>query len=130
MPHFSPRSLERLHTCDVRLQTLFKKVIEDFDCTILCGYRGEQEQNRAFESGKSKLRFPQSKHNQNPSHAVDVAPYPVDGEDRERMTFFAGFVFATALSLRIPLRWGGDWDSDTEVKDNSFDDLVHFEIKE
>lgn len=32
--------------------------------------------------------------------------------------------------MGVTLRWGGDWDSDTEVNDNSFDDLVHFEIKE
>jgi hypothetical protein len=28
----------------------------------------------------------------------------------------------------LKLRWGGDWDMDTEVKDNKFDDLVHFEL--
>ena len=28
----------------------------------------------------------------------------------------------------IPLRWGGDWDVDTELKDNDFDDLPHFEL--
>ena len=28
----------------------------------------------------------------------------------------------------VEIRWGGDWDSDTQVKDNKFDDLVHFEL--
>jgi hypothetical protein len=32
--------------------------------------------------------------------------------------------------MGIKIRWGGDWDMDTETKDNNFDDLVHFEIKE
>jgi len=32
--------------------------------------------------------------------------------------------------MGVTLRWGGDWDRDTEVQDNSFDDLVHFEIVE
>jgi hypothetical protein len=32
--------------------------------------------------------------------------------------------------MDIPLRWGGDWDSDTEVNDNGFDDLVHFELED
>jgi len=31
--------------------------------------------------------------------------------------------------LNVNIRWGGDWDSDGEVADNSFDDLVHVEIK-
>ena len=30
--------------------------------------------------------------------------------------------------MDINLRWGGDWDQDTEVKDNRFDDLGHFEL--
>jgi len=34
----------------------------------------------------------------------------------------------TAQSLGYPLRWGGDWDGDTETNDNRFDDLVHFEL--
>jgi peptidoglycan LD-endopeptidase CwlK len=28
----------------------------------------------------------------------------------------------------VTLRWGGDWSMDFEVRDNQFDDLVHFEI--
>jgi len=26
------------------------------------------------------------------------------------------------------LRWGGDWDRDTEVNDNRFQDFPHFEL--
>ena len=37
-------------------------------------------------------------------------------------------ILDTAKAMGIDLRWGGDWDRDTEVRDNSFDDLVHFEI--
>ena len=33
-------------------------------------------------------------------------------------------------AMGINLRWGGDWDRDTEVRDNDFDDLVHFKIVE
>ena len=29
----------------------------------------------------------------------------------------------------LKIRWGGDWDMDTQTKDNKFDDLVHFELK-
>jgi peptidoglycan LD-endopeptidase CwlK len=47
-----------------------------------------------------------------------------------RQTLFAGYVLATAKAMGIDLRWGGDWNRDTEVRDNSFDDLVHFEIVE
>ena len=35
-----------------------------------------------------------------------------------------------ATQLGLSFRWGGDWDRDTEVNDNAFDDLVHYEIIE
>ena len=31
--------------------------------------------------------------------------------------------------MGIDLIWGGDWDGDTDLNDNNFDDLVHFELK-
>lgn len=125
---FSPTSARRLAECHPILQVIFGEVIKHRDCTILCGYRGEAEQNEAFSAGRSKVRFPESKHNQKPSLAVDAWPYPVDWSDRERGVNFAGFVLGIAEGLGYRIRWGGDWDMDGEVKDNAFDDLVHFEV--
>ena len=130
MPHFSNRSLSNLTTCDARLQRLFKRIVGDFDCTILEGHRDKDRQNQMVEEGKSQVRWPGGKHNTLPSLAIDVTPYPIVWDDRERQTLFAGFVLATAKTMGIDLRWGGDWDGDTEVRDNRFDDLVHFEIVE
>jgi|TARA_R100000750_G_C2329627_1_gene89640 peptidoglycan L-alanyl-D-glutamate endopeptidase CwlK len=130
MPRFSNKSRRKLETCDDKLQDVFIKVVKDFDCTVLEGFRGEKKQNEAYERGNSKLRFPWGKHNKMPSIAVDVIPYPIDWEDRERMSYFAGYVVGIAKMKGIVLRWGGDWDRDTQLKDNKFDDLVHFEIIE
>ena len=130
MPSFGKKSQERLNTCDPRLVELFEIVIEDFDCSVLEGYREKEAQNRAFDEGKSKLRFPEGNHNKYPSLAVDVAPYPIDWEDRDRFHYFAGFVKGVASQLGLDIRWGGDWDSDTQTKDNNFDDLPHFEIRD
>lgn len=130
MPKFSERSLARLETCDPRLQRVFQAVVSEFDCTILEGHRRRERQNRMVAEGKSKTPWPRSKHNAAPSLAADVTAYPIDWEDRERQTLFAGYVLATAKAMGITLRWGGDWDRDTEVRDNAFDDLVHFEIVE
>jgi peptidoglycan L-alanyl-D-glutamate endopeptidase CwlK len=130
MPSFSDKSHSRLGTCDPRLQQVFHEVIRHFDCTILEGHRDKERQNRMVEEGRSKVRWPDGKHNTVPSMAVDVTPYPIVWDDRERQTLFAGYVLATAKAMGVDLRWGGDWDSDTEVRDNSFDDLVHFEIVE
>ena len=129
MPSFSDTSKKRLSTCDEKLQTLFNEVVKHFDCSVLCGHRGEEEQNKAYKAGNSQKQFPHGKHNKLPSNAVDVAPYPIDWDDRERFQYFAGFVLGTAKQFGIDIRYGGDWDGDNDLKDNKFDDLVHFEIK-
>lgn len=128
MPSFSKNSLEKLSTCHSDLQKLFKKVVAKFDCTILCGHRDEKEQNLMFKSGRSQLIFPSSKHNSFISVAVDVAPYPIDWQDRERFHYFAGYVLGIAEKLGVDVVWGGDWNNDKEVQDNKFDDLPHFEL--
>ena len=130
MPRFGKRSIGRLQTCDQKLQELFYEVVKHFDCSIIEGNRGEERQNKAFADGKSKVKYPNGKHNQNPSIAVDVAPYPIDWSDRDRFHYFGGFVLGVAKEMGMNIRWGGDWNQDTETKDNKFDDLVHFEIKE
>ena len=44
--------------------------------------------------------------------------------------YFAGMVMGIAKAKGIGLRWGGDWNQNTELKDNGFDDLPHFEIRD
>ena len=128
MPIFSRKSKTILSTCDARLRRLFDIVIKEVDCTVFSGHRDQDEQNELQRMGRSKLKFPHSSHNENPSRAVDVAPWPIVWNDRERATYFAGFVKGIAYSKGIPIRWGGDWDGDWEVRDNIFDDLWHFEL--
>lgn len=134
MPNFSKQSEDKLITCDDRLQKLFREVVKTYDCTILVGHRGEEEQNEAFRSGRSKLPWPKGEHNADPSKAVDVAPYPIDFNNKPksiaRFYHFAGYVLRVAEDLGLKIRWGGDWDSDKLFNDQNFDDLDHFEIKD
>ena len=129
MAKFGRSSRARLATCDEKLQKVFNEVIKYVDCSVLEGSRSEERQNKLYEEGKTKVKYPKGRHNSSPSRAVDVTPYPVDWDDRERQTLFAGFVIGIARSMDIDLRWGGDWDQDFEVQDNKFDDFPHFEIK-
>lgn len=130
MPKFSRTSRERLESCDIRLQNIFNEVIKRWDCSIICGHRSEYDQNRAYKTGNSRLMFPKSKHNSSPSVAIDVAPYPIDWNDVIAFAHFAGYVIRVAEDQGIKLRWGGDWDGDKFNKDQSFNDLPHFEIIE
>ena len=131
MPKFSKRSLDKLNTCHPDLQKLFNEVIKYMDCTILCGYRDKEFQNKAYKEKRSKLKYPRSKHNKIPSLAVDVVPYPIDWNNINMFYFFAGFVKRTAISLGIPIRWGGDWDGDNDIRNQTglFLDLPHWEMK-
>ncbi len=130
MPKFSDKSKRLLSTCDLRLQELCDEAIRIMDFTVITGHRDKESQNKAFAKGLSKLRWPDGKHNKYPSQAIDIAPYPIDWNDRERFVLLAGIMIATAKSQGIALRWGGDWDGDFNLKDNKFADLGHFEIKE
>lgn len=135
MPRYSRISKERLSTCDQRLQDLFNEVIKHVDCSISEGHRSKERQNKLYDEKRSTLRYPRGRHNSNPSKAVDATPYPVDYEDRERQTLFAGFVIGIGRSMGYNIRWGGNWDmyeenGRWEVEDNNFDDMPHFEIRE
>jgi peptidoglycan L-alanyl-D-glutamate endopeptidase CwlK len=130
MAKFGRKSRERLETCHEDLQDLFNEVVRFFDCSVLEGHRGEELQNKYYKQGNSKVKYPNGRHNKLPSNAVDVVPYPVDWDDTDRMYYFAGFVKGLAYSMGIPIRWGGDWNDNTEVKDTNFKDLPHFELKD
>lgn len=120
--------LERLATCDHRLASVVRRVAALYPCRVLEGHRGEAAQNAAFAAGKSQLRFPNGKHNALPSLAVDVVPLPVDWNNREAFSYFAGHMMMAAVMMGYKLRWGGNWREDFNLDANKFDDLPHYEL--
>ena len=52
MPKFSKESLDKLATCDARLQKVFNEVIKHVDCTIIEGHRGQETQDEYYRTGK------------------------------------------------------------------------------
>lgn len=122
MSVFSNKSAGRLAGCHPDLQAVMNEAIKTVDFTVLCGHRGEAAQNEAFRRGNSKVRFPNSKHNANPSLAVDIAPYPIDWEDTGRFKALAERVLAIADHMGIELEWGGNW--------TSLVDMPHYQIRE
>lgn len=135
MPRFSKTSKKRLATCHQDLITLFNEVIKYFDCKVICGHRGKKAQQKAFNDGFSKVQYPDSKHNPDPSMATDVIPYPVEWKNTKRMKFFAGYVLGIAQKLldegKISHKVisGLDWDADTILKDTTFKDHPHFQLR-
>lgn len=138
MPKFGKRSLEQLDTCDYRLQRIANVAIRIFDFSVVEGHRGEALQTKYFEEKKTKVRFPNGKHNKNPSMAFDLVPFPPPKTQEEwksqetalRFHLMAGVLLGIAAALGYKARWGGDWNMNNLSSDESFQDLLHFEILE
>lgn len=156
MPSFGAKSTAKLETADPRLIRVFKTVVPHWDCQILEGLRTPQRQLILFKEGKSKVdgTRKRSKHNFSPSRAIDAAPfYATEGgvvwppqrpeeADVEELTkwhathtkvvaryyAFAHYVQAVGMTLGIPIRLGADWNGNRDFNDQTFDDLVHFEL--
>lgn len=132
MPKFSIKSSDRLSTCHPDLQRLFEAVVVEYDCSIIEGHRNRRRQNLLYRQGKSRVKWPDGKHNRLPSEAVDAGPYlkkvGIPWNTPEEWHRFARFVFKKAEELGIRVRWGGDWDMDGESTDQSFNDLPHWEL--
>jgi peptidoglycan L-alanyl-D-glutamate endopeptidase CwlK len=127
MPRFSRKSKDKLKTCHKELQILFNLAIEYWDCIIIQGHRGREEQNKYFADGKSKLRYPGSKHNKVPSLAVDVMPYHskephIRWDDKLDLIKFSCYIKGLANGLGIKIKWGGDF--------NSFFDGPHWQLED
>lgn len=134
-------SLSRLSLCDGDLVVTLSYVDRIYPFEVICGHRSREEQNVAFLNGKSKVEYPNSKHNFLPSLAVDIAP-KVNGKlilandstslnyqkELRQIYHFCGFVLAVFFNKGIKVKWGGDWDSDLDIIEKNFNDLYHFEL--
>lgn len=131
MPKFSKASLKKLNNVHPRLRYLLHNAIKIYDFTILCGYRNKIDQNRAYNDKKSRVKWPNSKHNKKPyALAVDISPWPIDWKNYKAYYFLGGIIKALAKIMEIPIRWGGDWQGDNNFKNDTFLDLGHFELIE
>jgi peptidoglycan L-alanyl-D-glutamate endopeptidase CwlK len=116
-------SLRHLATCHVDLRKLIICVAAGIDegdlayagvmdISVLCGYRGEEEQNKAVADGASETPWPRSKHNRMPSDAVDVVPYPIRWKDPawvKSLEALHAYVAGVAHALGIDL-YDISWD--------------------
>lgn len=153
MPRFGQRSRDELDTCHPFLRRVLEKAIKEVDFTIICGFRDEESQMEAFRTGKSKVRWPDSKHNNQASRqdisqgfahrpgqplslGVDLAPWHttpphIRWERTSEFYLLAGLCRGFGCEL-LPDGWdvrlGADWDSDGYTSDQDFHDLGHIEL--
>ncbi len=135
MPKFGRSSNARLRTCHTVLQTLAHRVVARRDCSVTEGHRDGAKQDQYYYQGVSKVKWPNSKHNIQPSFAIDLVPWP---EKWDSETAFLDLhktameewdkMTGEGLTGGFLLRWGGDWDSDGDRTDQTFNDLPHYEL--
>jgi len=131
MARFGKASRKRLDECHWSLQQLMERVVKIRDISIVCGIRNRVDQNDMFKRGLSKLKWPDGKHNvQAPDEladAVDIVPWPEQYTDPMTMIHVAGIVMGVAAEMNMEIRWGGDWNRNANLSDQTFIDLWHFE---
>ncbi len=125
-PKLCPGCEEKLKGVHHALAAVFRDVIKPRfrSCHISDGWRGEEEQNKAFEEGKSLLKWPNSAHNKlddqgNPcSLAIDLFELEGNGLGYWRWKYFEA-IGGVLKNLGVPVMWGGYW--------KDFKDGPHFE---
>jgi peptidoglycan L-alanyl-D-glutamate endopeptidase CwlK len=133
---WSEKSKKCYDELDPRLQDVCDYILQNVaDISLITGHRNQHDQNQKFYSRPqlTKVRWPNSKHNSLPSMAVDFQPYPYPAREEKlwaSLAYVAGSAKEYAKSKGFELRWGGDWDGDGDLTDQTFDDLFHIEIKD
>lgn len=110
-----------LDTCELEIRQVLNEAIKHYDFSVVCGHRNKDDQTRAHEDGFSTVPWPYSNHNDYPSRAVDVIPYPTGYDDIHEFYVMATHILAAANKLQIKLKWGGHW--------KNFKDYPHFELQ-
>lgn len=135
---FSKRSLDRIETTSPLIQKIIKEALAtsliDFGIPEYGGKRTAKEQKSLFDckpqrskcDGKKKKSYHQS------GLAVDIVAY-VNGSytyDKRYYYMLGHHILATAKKMgHSNMHWGGDWDKDFDLDDQTFMDLCHFELR-
>ena len=144
MRKLSEKSNSILSTCHPDIQKVIRLAItrSTVDFGISHGYRTPQEQNNLYQQGRTAPGNvvtqldgfkKKSKHNENPSLAVDIYCWPVQiMYDEAHLCYVAGVIMSCAAELGVALKWGNNWNNDGLLvcKDPSekFSDMPHFEL--
>jgi len=133
---YSNASQAKLNTCHPDIQKVLNKAIKHYDITIIEGVRTTERQEELVRTGMSKtMKSKHLKQDDGYSHAVDCALWPIDWNDRERFVFLQGYLkgLADAMleagEITHTIRLGVDWDNDGNIKEHSFFDGPHIELK-
>ena len=128
MYSFSKKSLEKLNNPKVhpRIRELMIEAIatSPIDFTVIETVRTVEQQKINVAKGVSKTmrsRHIPSSNKSGLCEAIDIAPYPINWNDKARFKQLSTHILNTAQSMGIKLTWGGNF--------KSFYDGPHYELK-
>ena len=143
MPSFGLKSMTNLQTCHRDLQTVLHEAILYYDFSVVFGHRSTEVQFELYKKGRKLINDrwvvkqanevvtfkdgteKRSRHNFEPSKAVDIIPYPSGWSNKKEFYYMAGVIMTIAGqalrkgNIEYAITWGGVW---------QWKDLPHFQI--
>jgi len=153
MPIFSSRSMTALSSCERDIQTIMQEVVKYYDCSIIEGHRSAARQHEHWQKGrqlKSENLDPlkrdhwkvvdsdkvvtgkdgyekKSRHQNQPSDAIDIVPYPTMWANKAKQSELIGVVKYVQDKLLAEGRISKLLDNGADLW-NGFD-LPHLQIR-
>lgn len=116
----SKRNLEGVHPDLVKVVERAIKLTEQ-DFTVIEGIRTVERQRELLKQGFTKTM--NSRHLT--GHAVDIAPYPINWDNKDRFIEVSKFVKQAAKELGVAIVWGGDWKGSWDMPHYELDRKVY-----
>lgn len=112
----TPRDMERLTGVHPDLVRVVVRARAGHAFTVIEGLRTRERQQQLYAEGRSRTL--NSRHLT--GHAVDLAPVPLDWNDKASFGRMADAMRKAATAEGVPIRWGGEF--------KGFYDGPHFEL--
>jgi hypothetical protein len=155
MPNFGSRSKANLATAHPMIRYTTGMAIKYYDFTVISCFRDEELQNSLVAQGVSKTPWPTSMHNHLSTeadivrgHATEVGvplslafdfapwfpnPPHLRWNNGHEFYHMAGLIMGETREFLADWgyrwRYGGDWDGDQSLTDQTFFDLGHLELR-
>lgn len=133
---FSKLSESRLQGVKPQLVSVVRRALEisAVDFMVSEGLRTIERQRELYAQGRTKpgpkvTWTLHSKHLE--GNAVDLVPYvngKVDWNNLKNFDAIAKAMMQASRELRVPIRWGADWDMDGLPREKGETDSPHFEL--
>lgn len=132
------KSMANLVGVHPRMVAVVKRAIQlsPVDFKVIEGVRTLKRQKELYAQGRTKpgnivtwtLNSNHFAGKDGFGRAVDLLPAPYDWKDTAPFMQVYKAMMLAATELNTPIRWGGDWDRDGNLREKGESDSPHFEL--